>query len=40
MAREMNSGVIHHSYVLAGGGGVVNSFSHRAMWVWIIFFPS
>ncbi len=32
--EKLNSGVINHSYVLTGGGGA-NTFSHRAMWVWI-----
>ncbi len=34
--EKLNSGVINHSYVLTGGGGQ-NTFSHRAMWVWILF---
>ncbi len=36
--EKLNSGVINHSYVLTGGGGGgANTFSHRAMWVWILF---
>ncbi len=34
--EKLNSGVINQSYVLTGGGGA-NTFSHRAMWVWILF---
>ncbi len=38
MARETELRCDTPQLCFSGGMGVVNTFSHRAMWVWIFFF--